>query len=476
MDALLSTYFITLFMILLFSIRLLSEQSKENSEIRYFWLTVVCCFLLIVEDLLETFASKDPDLRFLRTFLSVSGYILRSTASVGLVLAVIGPDHNRKSIWIPNIVNILVCCTAFFSDIVFGFDADYRFYRGPLGYVPFIIPILYLMMILWITFRNYNRYNGRYSRLLLSACAAFCLLSAILDALYGGVRLHDAIIISSIFFFSFLQSYSQKQREAEKKRKYLLGNFDRATAEGWIQVYYQPIVNSDDGKICDEEALARWIDPVEGFLSPADFITELENAGLIYKLDLHVLEQVLKKIRSRMSAKEEMVPQSINLSRSDFETCDIVEEIRKRTDDAGVERNIISVEITEGTIGENFDYMKEQISRFQNLGFKVWMDDFGSGYSSLNLLHSVSFDLIKFDQSFTKKLTEGERGRIILRDMMKMAESLQVDTICEGVETEEQALFLKEIGCSKQQGYYYGKPRPLETSQGTQARTPHPHG
>ena len=159
---------------------------------------------------------------------------------------------------------------------------------------------------------------------------------------------------------------------------------------------------------------------MEGFLSPADFISELEDARLIYKLDLYVLEQVLKKIRSRMNAKEEIVPQSINLSRSDFETCDIVEEIRKRVDDAGVERNMISVEITEGIIGENFDYMKEQISRFQDLGFKVWMDDFGSGYSSLNVLHSISFDLIKFDQSFTKKLLEEERGRIILKDMMKM--------------------------------------------------------
>ena len=217
MDALISRHFIALFMILLFSIRLLSEQSKENSELRYFWLTVICCFFLIVEDQLENFSSKDPDLRFLRTFLSVAGYILRSTASVGLVLAVINPEYNHKKVWIPNIVNILVCCTAFFSDIVFGFDADYRFYRGPLGYVPFVIPVLYLAMILWITFRNYNRYNGRYSRLLLSACAVFCLLSAMLDALYGGVRLHDAIIISSIFFFTFLQSYSQKQREAEKK-------------------------------------------------------------------------------------------------------------------------------------------------------------------------------------------------------------------------------------------------------------------
>jgi len=461
-DALLSRHYITLFMILLFLIRLLSERSEENREVHFFRLTAICCFLLVLEDQLEIYAWENPNLRFLRTFLSVAGYILRSSASYCLVKVVIAPEYNHWHLWIPNLLNALVCCTAFFTDLVFGFDENYGFYRGPLGYVPFVVPALYLMMIVWFTFRKYNKYNGPYSRVLLSTCAVFCMLSALLDAMMGGVRLHAAIMISSIFFYTFLQSYNQKQREAEKKRLYLLENIDRAIAEGWIQVYYQPIVSSENEKVCDEEALARWLDPVEGFLSPADFISALEEAGLVYKLDLFVLEQVVKKMRDRMNAGLEVVPQSINLSRSDFESCDIVEEIRKRVDEAGIARNLISVEITEGIIGTNFEFMKEQITSFQKLGFKVWMDDFGSGYSSLNVLHSISFDLIKFDQSFTKKLTDGERGRIILRDMMKMAESLHVDTICEGVETREQAVFLKEIGCSKQQGYYYGKPHPLE--------------
>ena len=217
-----------------------------------------------------------------------------------------------------------------------------------------------------------------------------------------------------------------------------------------------------NGKVCEEEALARWIDPTEGFLSPAEFIPYLEMGGLIYKLDLYMLEQVLEKIRAQQEAGLTIVPQSINLSRSDFEVCDIVEEIRKRVDASGVRRDMITIEITESVIGSDFDFMKEQVGRFRELGFPVWMDDFGSGYSSLDVLQSIRFDLIKFDMSFMRKLDEGDSGKIILTELMKMATSLDVDTVCEGVETEAQVRFLQEIGCSKLQGYYYCKPIPLE--------------
>ena len=247
--------------------------------------------------------------------------------------------------------------------------------------------------------------------------------------------------------------------------QYIVENLDRAIREKWIRVYYQPIVRSVNEKICDEEALARWIDPARGLLSPAEFIPCLENAGLIYKLDLFVLEQVLEKLRDMKAAGMTPVSHSINLSRTDFDTCDIVEEIRKRVDASGVGRNMITVEITESIIGSDFDFMKEQIGRFQELGFPVWMDDFGSGYSSLDVLQSVRFDLIKFDMSFMKKLDEGEAGKIILTDLMRMATSLGVDTVCEGVETEEQARFLQEIGCSKLQGFYYGRPASVEELQ-----------
>ncbi len=256
--------------------------------------------------------------------------------------------------------------------------------------------------------------------------------------------------------------YSQRIQEDEENRQYIIENLDRAIKENWIQIYTQSIIRAVNERVCDVEALARWIDPEKGFLSPADFIPALEDAGLIYKLDLYMVDQTLKSMKDEKAAGFYIVPHSINLSRSDFDSCDMVEEIRKRVDEAGVDRSLISIEITESVIGRDIKFMKEQVERFRKLGFPVWMDDFGSGYSSLDVLQSIPFDLIKFDMSFMRKLDEGNGGKIILTELMKMATSLGVDTVCEGVETEEQVRFLREIGCSKLQGYYYSKPVPFE--------------
>lgn len=256
--------------------------------------------------------------------------------------------------------------------------------------------------------------------------------------------------------------YNDQLSEELERQQYILENLDAALSQGWIHVYYQPIIRAVNGKVCDEEALARWIDPEKGFLSPADFIPFLEDAGLIYKLDLYVLEQILKDIKAKEAEGFRIVPHSINLSRSDFDACDMVEEVRQRVDAAGINHDRISIEITESVIGSDFDFIKAQVERFRALGFPVWMDDFGSGYSSLDVLQSIRFDLIKFDMGFMRKLDESEDGRTILTELMKMALSLGIDTICEGVETEEQVHFLQEIGCSKLQGFYYSKPLPLE--------------
>lgn len=256
--------------------------------------------------------------------------------------------------------------------------------------------------------------------------------------------------------------YTRDMSDRDKRRHYIQTNLDRAISEKWIKVYCQAIVRALNEKVCDEEALARWLDPEIGFLSPAEFIPQLEESGQIYKLDLYVLEQVLEKINLQKQNGMSIVPHSINLSRSDFEACDIVEEIRKRVDEADVRRDLITIEVTESLIGSDFDYMKKQIERFRSLGFPVWLDDFGSGYSSLDVLQSITFDLIKFDMSFMRRLDESENARIILTELMKMATSLGVDTVCEGVETEAQVRFLQEIGCSKIQGFYYCKPLPVE--------------
>ena len=257
--------------------------------------------------------------------------------------------------------------------------------------------------------------------------------------------------------------YSDELQKESYQKQYILENLDIAIREKWIQVYVQPIIRAVSGKVCDLEALARWIDPEKGVLPPAAFIPELEEAGQIYKLDLYMIDRVLELIRAQRDAGIPVLPHSVNLSRSDFDACDIVEEIRKRVDAAGVDRDRITIEITESVIGSDFAFMKTQVERFQSLGFAVWMDDYGSGYSSPDILQSIRFDLLKFDMSFMRKLNEGDKGKIILTELMRMASSLGLDTVCEGVETEEQVRFLQEIGCSKLQGYYFGRPVPFQT-------------
>lgn len=245
------------------------------------------------------------------------------------------------------------------------------------------------------------------------------------------------------------------------RQNYIMSNFDRALDEGWIQVHYQPIVRAVTGRVCDEEALARWVDPVRGIIRPDDFIPFLEDSGQIYRLDLYVLDRIIEKIGILRKENLYIVPQSLNLSRSDFSSCDIVKEVCDRVDRAGISHSLISIEVTESIMGRDLEFMKARIMKFRDLGFRVWLDDFGSEYASLDVLQSVKFDLIKFDMSFMKRLDD-INGKIILTEMMRMATALGVDTVCEGVETEEQVKFLMEIGCSKLQGFYFLNAIPVE--------------
>ena len=261
---------------------------------------------------------------------------------------------------------------------------------------------------------------------------------------------------------SAFKYYNNNMLEEAQRNRFYLDNLQKALSKGHIQVYYQPLIRSANGRVCDEEALARWIDPERGIIPPDEFIPVLEEAKLVYMLDLYVVEQILKKIKVQKQEGLYVVPVSVNLSRSDFDACDIVEEIRRRVDEAGVCRSLLVIEVTETTVGKDFDFMKSQIERFRALGFPVWMDDFGSGYSALDMLHSIRFDTIKFDRRFMKKFGSENRSKIMLTELIRMALSLGMDTVCEGVETEEQTAFLREVGCTKIQGFYYSRPIPPE--------------
>ncbi|WP_051545051.1 EAL domain-containing protein [Butyrivibrio sp. MC2021] len=263
-------------------------------------------------------------------------------------------------------------------------------------------------------------------------------------------------------YVSGISFFNMDMLRREEKRQYVLENIDKAIENGWIRIFYQPIIRSANGKVSDEEALARWFDPEKGMIYPDEFIPVLEDARLIYKLDLYVVKQVLAKMKLQKENGFYVVPQSVNLSRADFFSCDIVEEIRKLVETAGIDTGKITIEITESLVASDIDFIKEQVDRFHELGFRVWMDDFGSGYSSPGLLQKIHFDTIKFDMEFMREFDNGKDGRIILSELLKMAGALGIETVVEGVETAEQAEFLREAGCTRLQGYYYSKPIPME--------------
>ena len=281
-------------------------------------------------------------------------------------------------------------------------------------------------------------------------------ISAACDRAKLACDAHKKIYESHIYYFD-------KSMIADlEKRQYIVENLDRALEEEWIKVYHQPIFRTANDRICNEEALARWDDPERGIISPEDFVPVLEESNSVYKLDLYMVEKVLEKLKGQMEHGVYVVPESVNFSRADFYTCDLVEEVRSRVDKSGIGRDKLVIEITESAIADDIDFMTERIYQFKKLGFTVWMDDYGSGYSSPIVLQKIPFDLIKIDMLFVSQIGEGDSGKIILTELVKMAMALGIDTIAEGVETEEQMEFLKEIGCTKLQGFYFAKPLSIE--------------
>lgn len=240
------------------------------------------------------------------------------------------------------------------------------------------------------------------------------------------------------------------------KREYIISHIHQAINERWVDPHYQPVVRTLNGRLCNLEALARWRDPIHGIIPPADFIPILEENGLSYKLDMYIVERVVTMLQHRLKEGLPVVPISVNISRSDFDYCDPVKLISDSCDAHDVRHNLIAVEITESALMSDQETIRTAIERFHAAGFEVWMDDFGSGYSSLNVLKDFDFDEIKIDMAFLRDFNE--RSRKIVTMAVKMAKSLGIHTLAEGVETEEHIDFLKSIGCERIQGYYYGKP------------------
>ena len=257
--------------------------------------------------------------------------------------------------------------------------------------------------------------------------------------------------------------YDEELEGSLKRKQFILDNLDEALANGYIQVYYQPIVRGLTGKICAWEALVRWIDPERGVVYPNEFISVLEEYRLIHKLDCYVMERVIEKFSAiSKENRQEAVPVSINLSRLDFEAIDIVPYIDELIERYEANKSMFTFEITESVLMENPRFIEDQILRLRTKGYGVWMDDFGSGYSSLNVLKNFDFDLVKIDMEFLRGFEDSDDGKIIIKHMVSMLKNLGFHTLAEGVETQEQMDFLKDLGCELIQGYLIGRPMPFD--------------
>ena len=241
--------------------------------------------------------------------------------------------------------------------------------------------------------------------------------------------------------------------------EYVVRNIDMAIKEEWLKIYYQPVVRTLTKAVCGAESLVRWIDPEVGFLAPNMFIETLEKNRLIHKLDCFVVTRVLKDIKERIDKGLPVVPVSVNFSRLDFIMCDMLDFVETERKKYNVPINLIHVEITESMIASDEELMKNVITEFRDAGYEVWMDDFGSGYSSLMLLKDYVFDEVKFDMRFLTPFTD--KAKDIMRNLISMCKDIGIRTLAEGVENKEEVEFLHSVGCGRIQGYYFGKPEPI---------------
>ncbi len=236
-------------------------------------------------------------------------------------------------------------------------------------------------------------------------------------------------------------------RQALKNREFVL--------------HWQPQCSTRTGRIVGLEALVRWQHPERGLVLPGAFIPVLEHAGFIANLDLYVWEEACRSIRSWVDRGGEAVPVSVNISRADLYAIDVVEALENLVERFGIERHLLELEITESAYAED-KRMAEAVNRLKELGFTILMDDFGSGYSSLNMLRDINVDVIKIDMDFLNREGNLQRGESILEAIVSMARLMDLRIIAEGAETEEQVEFLRSIGCDYAQGYYFYRPMSTE--------------
>lgn len=225
-----------------------------------------------------------------------------------------------------------------------------------------------------------------------------------------------------------------------------------------FKVYYQPKYDLETEKIVGAEALVRWQDPEKGLISPLKFISLFEKNGFIVSLDMYVYKSVLEFMRERLDRGKNIIPISLNVSRIHINNPNTIKDIEELVKEYNIEPELLEFELTESAFTKNPERLIEKMIGLKCIGFKISIDDFGSGFSSLNLLKQFPANTLKIDKAFLDETSNSERSRDIVKSIVNMAKDIHMEVVCEGVETREQADFLRSIGCEMAQGYLFAKP------------------
>jgi len=256
----------------------------------------------------------------------------------------------------------------------------------------------------------------------------------------------------------FCSFYDEQYRKDMLKNNEIEQEMEAALESGEFKMYLQPKVNLSDGELCGAEVLSRWEHPSKGMIPPMDFIPLFEKNGFILKLDEYMWEQACKTIRGWLDEGKHPVPLSVNISRYHIQHGHLMEVFTKLLETYKLTSDMLTLELTESMFEGDTDRLNDMLAELRNFGFKIEIDDFGSGLSSLNLIRRVPVDTIKIDKAFLDQEMTNDRGKIVVSHTISMAKDLNMKVVAEGVETAEHVEFLKKSHCDVAQGYYFAKP------------------
>ena len=257
--------------------------------------------------------------------------------------------------------------------------------------------------------------------------------------------------------------YNGKLNDKFIKESKIESSMNEALLKGEFQVYIQPKYDLNTLEIVSCEALVRWIKKDGQIIYPDEFIPLFEKNGFIEKLDYYMLETVCKKLKALLDKNVMPCPVSINQSRYLLYNPVYFDNVKSIILKYGIPTNLIELELTENLFFEDGKKMIDIMNKMKEFGISISIDDFGSGYSSLNLLKQLPVDILKIDREFLSEAETSNHSKIIIKKVVELSKELNIKVVCEGVETLEQEKFLKSISCDMAQGYLYAKPMPIET-------------